>query len=545
MQKISILLSFISFSLSAQQPVMVTDINLGAAHAFQLGEIYAPAEKINRIAFQDKICFSATTPTTGYELWVSDGTPSGTLMVKDIRPGTAGSDITEMTVSNGKLFFIANDGISGRELWVTDGTETGTQLVRDIRPGTSGSAVSYLTSSNDALYFVATNSNGKGGIWKTDGTESGTVEIAPGTDYGPGGPIQLAEMGGRIYFGAAKRFLWVTDGTDTGTKIVKDFTSSGTGIEALKPMYSYGNKLYFSADASGAFNNEPWVSDGTEAGTFKLKEIVTGSQSSHPDKFFGFKGFVYFSANQKFYRTNGTTTGTTLFKSLQVSYASNDQVYFVADANYLYFSGDDGFKGKELWRTDGTVEGTQMIKNIDPTSFSSEPGQMIIGSDGLLYFNALVDGKYQLWKSDGTEAGTVKLTNLNLSTGLYLPQYPVMVGSILFYIADDGVSGRELWKLPLISDTDSPEWVEGLFTATPNPADNELQLAFSNVEEVIEGKTIVQIIDLQGRVAIVNQWPNPFFTTLRLSVSDLLPGVYMAKAISGQRIFTQKIIIVH
>ena len=35
--------------------------------------------------------FSASTPTTGRELWRTDGTSGGTVMVKDIQPGSAGS----------------------------------------------------------------------------------------------------------------------------------------------------------------------------------------------------------------------------------------------------------------------------------------------------------------------------------------------------------------------------------------------------------------------------------------------------------------------
>src|SRR3712207_8615277 len=30
---------------------------------------------------------------SGYELWVTDGTPAGTVLVRDIRPGLTGSDI--------------------------------------------------------------------------------------------------------------------------------------------------------------------------------------------------------------------------------------------------------------------------------------------------------------------------------------------------------------------------------------------------------------------------------------------------------------------
>jgi ELWxxDGT repeat protein len=83
--------------------------------------------------------FSADDGTKGHELWKSDGTPGGTVLVRDIRPASGGINFgsypRHLANVNGTLFFAANDGTRGYELWKSDGTSTGTVLVKDIRPG--------------------------------------------------------------------------------------------------------------------------------------------------------------------------------------------------------------------------------------------------------------------------------------------------------------------------------------------------------------------------------------------------------------------------
>src|SRR5262249_58532624 len=83
--------------------------------------------------------FTANDGVNGEELWKSDGTEAGTVLVKDINPGSAfgygyGSRPYELTAVGGTLFFTADDGAHGRELWKSNGTEAGTVLVKDNNP---------------------------------------------------------------------------------------------------------------------------------------------------------------------------------------------------------------------------------------------------------------------------------------------------------------------------------------------------------------------------------------------------------------------------
>jgi ELWxxDGT repeat protein len=79
-------------------------------------------------------------------------------MVKDIYP-------ERLTAVNGALFFSGDDGIHGEELWKSDGTEAGTVLVEDINPGSGSSGPGSLTAVNGALFFGANDGVHGGELW--------------------------------------------------------------------------------------------------------------------------------------------------------------------------------------------------------------------------------------------------------------------------------------------------------------------------------------------------------------------------------------------
>ncbi len=101
------------------------------------------------------LIFSALDRDHGRELWRTDGTPAGTVLLADILPGPVSSDPEGLTRAGGHIVFSVQDGIHGRELWTTDGTASGTRLLEDIAPGGASSSPRSFTAVGGKLFFTA------------------------------------------------------------------------------------------------------------------------------------------------------------------------------------------------------------------------------------------------------------------------------------------------------------------------------------------------------------------------------------------------------
>jgi ELWxxDGT repeat protein len=89
----------------------------------------------------DRVFFTAVGPNGVRQVYVTDGTPAGTRVTREFTTGgvfsptpfPTGPDI--LAAVGGQVLFAADDGKSGRELWITDGTTTGTRLAKEFAPG--------------------------------------------------------------------------------------------------------------------------------------------------------------------------------------------------------------------------------------------------------------------------------------------------------------------------------------------------------------------------------------------------------------------------
>ncbi|RKI64672.1 HYR domain-containing protein [Corallococcus sp. AB049A] len=407
------------------------------------------------------LVFVASTTNLGFELWRSDGTEAGTALIQDFNPGS-GSFVPPyipplLTVSNGSIFFKGDNGTSGFELWKTDGTAAGTQLVRDIWPGAGGSHPSGFLDVNGTLYFIASDASTGDELWKTDGTPAGTVRVK---DIRPGNlgssPSSLTAVGNTVYFladdGVSGRELWKTDGTDAGTVRVRDILP-GTASPSLASLTAVGSTLFFVAD-DGVSGKELWKTDGTAAGTVRVKDIWPGAIGSAPSSLVQRNGFLYFAADDGVYgrelwMSDGTEAGTVLLRNIHTTPRNSFPASMMDLNGTLLFTAINGVHGRELWKTDGTAAGTVLLKDINPGPASASPTGFVRVEDTLYFAAEDAAGGAELWKTDGTSAGTVRVKDIRPgATGSLNLQDVVLtrVGRTLYFAADDGVSGKELWK---------------------------------------------------------------------------------------------------
>ncbi|GBD36964.1 hypothetical protein HRbin36_02094 [bacterium HR36] len=283
---------------TASGPSLVKDIVIGSVSS-------APTQltNVNGVLF-----FTAWTPSNGRELWKSDGTDSGTQLVADINQvvpvpplGSANLDSDPRYLVNvsGTLYFAANDGVAGNELWKSDGTSSGTVLVADVIPGLNGSYPSALTNVNGILYFVAQSPAQGRELWRSNGTSAGTQlvrDIRPGSDSSY--PQQLVNANGLLYFvandGSSGYELWRSDGTSAGTLLLRDIRP-GSLSSYISGLRELNGGVIFAAN-DGASGQELWKSLGQPGFTFLLNDVLPGSAGSDPSAFANYQGRLVFRA---------------------------------------------------------------------------------------------------------------------------------------------------------------------------------------------------------------------------------------------------------
>ena len=319
------------------------------------------------------------------------------------------------------------------------------RLVKDINPNSSSSPEE-LIDIEGILYFVADS-----------GTSESISDDSESDDQEGGGD-------------RSKSGLWKSDGSEGGTRLLRSFDGVSNLVEA-------DGFLYFVGQTGD--KHELWSSDGTSAGTKRVNALNPGASSFaaynlhsiNDSLFFSAKGPEGSSNGYELWRWQGRDTGTKLFRNLFPDrYITNQSIDI-----------DDETGEQTL-----TIETAEFSTSNPEYSTDSFPGNFTSAGGGNFFFtaystqsveavvNGFADtiqlGGVELWFSNGTENGTYPIPINNESYRIYNPvdgtasppslyeEYYSATGSSfpknltpfnneLFFTANDGLNGFELWSI--------------------------------------------------------------------------------------------------
>ena len=275
-----------------------TAAGTGLVRSFVARPLYGLPPRLY-VEFQGAVFFVAED-NGAIELWRTDGTLAGTVPVTSFNGLSAVSDVV---VVGSRLVFVATDPALGTELFVSDGTSAGTVLLVDIRAGASSSYPNEVTAVDGGAFLTVRGFSGNTELWFTDGTAAGTRFAA---SLPLSLPLGLSAFGSRALFvatDAGGREPWLSDGTPAGTQRIADLRAGALdSMSAATEFPSFvvvgsGRVALFAAN-DGDHGNETWRTDGTSAGTWRVTEIGFEQISSNPRAWTRLGGKVLFAATE-------------------------------------------------------------------------------------------------------------------------------------------------------------------------------------------------------------------------------------------------------
>ena len=435
------------------------------------------------------------------ELWTSNGSAAGTVRRLDLTPPSSPSNPFDTRPWLDRALTRAfTDPSTGRaDLWQVHAG--GEQLVRQgplsylqaeaggrvflhdfvgdrlIGYGRDGSTVhidlpSYpqeMVSHEDRLY-VGAGSPGMQ-LWTAEPEDvslqllvdtfptwsSGGCPILCPPPYPFATPVHLTPFGDQLLFVSFESEeggpqLWATDGTAPGTRKIKEFeldlTRQYAPLDYPGPLVVAGPWVYFSA-TDGETGRELWISDGTTDGTRRLTDLVPGPGSASLTGLYAF--------GDRALGVEGTPDGDRLWllaadeapRRLLTELGDRVRIHDAVAAGGRAFVVAAGPQwGRELWVTQGDRSPAQRL-DLLPGPRGSGAQLVAPLPDGVLF--AADDGVtgHELWVTGGTPSTTRRVADIYSGPAPSSPGPGTVVGDRVYFPAEDGSIGRELFYLDL------------------------------------------------------------------------------------------------
>ncbi len=342
------------------------------------------------------------------ELWKSDGTEAGTVLLKrfDDRGVTAeGIMITtdqyeanNRSLSGNEMYFNGYTGNGGRKIWKTDGTAAGTILVAD-------KSANAFTRMNGDVYFISDFK-----LWKINGNDSSIAMIDVPNIFMVS-TFRMAAFKNKLYFMGFDETngveLWSSDGTPSGTKLFVNTSPLTNNVYSLTSfmLVSTDDYLLFSTLHNEAVNTRHtlYKTDGTVGGTIQISPIDAVDAGSSSGSMFSKTNelFYCFNMNQRtIFRTNYEENGYSIVP-LGNYMASNLIDY---KGTVWYSGGTTLMSGNNDFAEPHRSDGIQDVKTFDLVTVMQ--GTNNVGSNpfgfheqnGKLYFFAGLSNSMKLYE---------------------------------------------------------------------------------------------------------------------------------------------------
>jgi ELWxxDGT repeat protein len=365
-------------------------------------------------------------------------------MTVELRDDIYSADPRNLHSYGGDLYFTAYNTAGQNSLYRWDGSTAA------VVGGSTGASVGSLVEHNGGLYMEALNK-----IYSLNETTN-SIEAAPNWNntYGGGSPFSLVSVGETLYFGMdtsthGKELYSYnpTDGLQNAADVAAGSTTSHTqGIVATD------TEVYYTAcDVGNGSNYQLWSVDSATGQV--VENVLNPTVASRPaSKYVMSDGRILFGATldssygQEPAIFDPATGQATRLADIDNGTGSSYPKNFVEMDGAVYFYANTGWddSGDELFVWD-EENGVQLAADINPTG-SSYGWSNMVQYGNAIYFAAEDDsGDREVWKYDPVN-GSEKVTDINTSGGSE-PNYFTVVDNVLYFNANDGATGKELWQI--------------------------------------------------------------------------------------------------
>jgi ELWxxDGT repeat protein len=375
--------------------------------------------------------------------------------------------IEELTNINGTLYLRAVDDLQvGASLWQRKpNDQTVTEVFRDNLPP--------LENYNDRIYFQSYTMGTDGNtVSRFDPATQSLIEIATVPDKSTQF-IQIESVGNTLYartssYGGQDGALWKLDPiTKTATKIELE---PGNGVSHPGYLTKADGAIYFAADTKST-GRELWKIDPSNSNPVLLQDLNPGSDGSEPNILGYENGKLYISVSRPYVPTSRdvlelATSSTPVFNYAPEADKISDRIAgegqkFSLILPYDQFSNANYLD--PLTYSAKTAEGSQLPTwlTFDPATqtFSGTPTATDTGNLNLQVIATDTGGLSATSKFVvsviPSPTRSVVIPNVsaqydinNVKLGIdSAPAELTNVGGIIYLTADNGINGRELWKI--------------------------------------------------------------------------------------------------